>query len=137
MTQAARLQSLEDFRAGKAAFLLATDVAARGLDIQGVQVRLAHGTNEGGAPALKRCSVCAQRPALSTRVAAAAGAAVQVVLNYDAPRKLETHLHRIGRTARAGASGMAVTFIEDQDRQLLKEVRARVQPCAARRCPQH
>ncbi len=38
MTQAARLESLEQFRCGKAAFLLATDVAARGLDIPGVQV---------------------------------------------------------------------------------------------------
>lgn len=39
MTQAARLESLEAFRAGTAAFLLCTDVAARGLDISGVQVR--------------------------------------------------------------------------------------------------
>jgi hypothetical protein len=39
MTQAARLESLEKFRAGSIAYLLATDVAARGLDIQGVQVR--------------------------------------------------------------------------------------------------
>ena len=38
MTQAARLESLEAFRAGQVAFLLATDVAARGLDIPGVQV---------------------------------------------------------------------------------------------------
>jgi ATP-dependent RNA helicase DDX27 len=40
MTQAARLQSLERFRKGEVAFLLATDVAARGLDILGVQVTL-------------------------------------------------------------------------------------------------
>lgn len=39
MTQAARLESLERFRQGQAAFLLATDVAARGLDISGVQVQ--------------------------------------------------------------------------------------------------
>ncbi|GFH27760.1 uncharacterized protein HaLaN_26136, partial [Haematococcus lacustris] len=70
MTQAARLESLEAFRTATASFLLATDVAARGLDIQGVQV----------------------------------------VINYDAARKLDAHLHRIGRTARAGASGIAVTF---------------------------
>jgi hypothetical protein len=43
MTQAARLESLEKFRAGTIAYLLATDVAARGLDIQGVQVRPAAG----------------------------------------------------------------------------------------------
>jgi superfamily II DNA or RNA helicase len=40
MTQAARLESLERFRRGEVAYLLATDVAARGLDILGVQVRL-------------------------------------------------------------------------------------------------
>ncbi|KAF6261994.1 P-loop containing nucleoside triphosphate hydrolase protein [Scenedesmus sp. NREL 46B-D3] len=82
MTQAARLESLERFRRGEAAYLLATDVAARGLDILGVQV----------------------------------------VLNFDAPRSLETYLHRIGRTARAGESGVAVSLIGDEDRALLKEV---------------
>lgn len=82
MTQAARLESLERFRRGEVAYLLATDVAARGLDILGVQV----------------------------------------VLNFDAPRTLETYLHRIGRTARAGESGVAVSLISDEDRALLKEV---------------
>lgn len=82
MTQAARLQSLEDFRTGKAGFLLATDVAARGLDILGVET----------------------------------------VINFDAPRNLTGYLHRIGRTARAGTSGRSITFIEDGDRSLLKEV---------------
>jgi ATP-dependent RNA helicase DDX27 len=82
MTQAARLQSLEDFRTGKAGFLLATDVAARGLDILGVET----------------------------------------VVNFDAPRNLTSYLHRIGRTARAGTSGRSVTFVEDGDRPLLKEI---------------
>ncbi len=82
MTQAARLQSLEDFRTGKAGFLLATDVAARGLDILGVET----------------------------------------VINFDAPRNLTSYLHRIGRTARAGSSGRSITFVEDQDRSLLKEI---------------
>ena len=63
-------------------FLLATDVAARGLDILGVEA----------------------------------------VLNYDAPSSLASYLHRIGRTARAGHNGRAVTFIEDSDRALVKEV---------------
>ena len=67
---------------GEVAFLLATDVAARGLDILGVEA----------------------------------------VLNYDAPSSLASYLHRIGRTARAGRNGRAVTFIEDSDRALVKEV---------------
>ncbi|PSC68971.1 DEAD-box ATP-dependent RNA helicase 28 [Micractinium conductrix] len=82
MTQAARLESLERFRKGEVAFLLATDVAARGLDILGVEA----------------------------------------VVNYDCPKQLSSYLHRVGRTARAGAKGRALTFIEDDDRTLLKEV---------------
>ena len=82
MTQAARLESLEKFRQGQLAFLLATDVAARGLDILGVET----------------------------------------VVNYDAPRDLASYLHRVGRTARAGKLGKAITFVEDGDRGLIKQV---------------
>ena len=67
---------------GEVAFLLATDVAARGLDILGVEA----------------------------------------VVNFDAPAGLDGYLHRIGRTARAGEGGRALTFVEDGDRPLLKEV---------------
>jgi len=81
--QAQRLQSLEDFRKGKAAYLVATDVAARGLDILGV---------EG-------------------------------VVNFDCPRAISSYVHRVGRTARAGAKGLAVTLVEDSERKILKEVR--------------
>lgn len=80
--QAARLEALETFRTGESALLLATDVAARGLDILGVNA----------------------------------------VVNYDCPRTVETYLHRVGRTARAGRSGLAVTLAEDGDRRLLKDV---------------
>lgn len=47
---------------------------------------------------------------------------VEVVINFDAPDSISSYLHRIGRTARAGAGGRAVTFVEDSDRSLLKEV---------------
>lgn len=82
MSQTMRLESLEKFRKGEVKFLLSTDVAARGLDILGVQT----------------------------------------IVNFDAPRQFANYLHRIGRTARAGRDGRAVTFIEDGDKMLLKAV---------------
>lgn len=94
--QAARLEALEQFRTGAANVLLATDVAARGLDILGVQT----------------------------------------VVNFDCPPTVETYLHRIGRTARAGQAGLAITFVEDGDRALVKGVVKRVRaPLVSRAVP--
>jgi superfamily II DNA/RNA helicase len=73
--QAAREQALRAFRAGKVDVLVATDVAARGLDVEGIT----H------------------------------------VINYQAPDDEMTYVHRIGRTARAGASGRAVTLVDWED----------------------
>lgn len=71
MSQGARRQALADFKASKVRVLLATDLAARGLDI-------------------------IQLP---------------VVVNFDLPRSANDYTHRIGRTGRAGESGLAVSFI--------------------------
>ena len=71
LSQAARNHALENFKAGRVQVLLATDLAARGIDIS----------------------------------------ALPVVVNYDLPRSTEDYLHRIGRTARAGAQGTALSFI--------------------------
>ncbi|KAK4265971.1 hypothetical protein QN277_026950 [Acacia crassicarpa] len=66
---------LNQFRTGKSPILVATDVAARGLDIKDIRV----------------------------------------VINYDFPTGIEDYVHRIGRTGRAGATGLSYTFISEQD----------------------
>ena len=71
LSQGARTQALADFKAGRVRILLATDVAARGIDV----VDLA------------------------------------AVVNFDLPRSTADYVHRIGRTGRAGASGVAVSFV--------------------------
>jgi superfamily II DNA/RNA helicase len=70
--QSAREKALNDFKAGKSDVLVATDVAARGIDIDGIT----H------------------------------------VINYQCPEDEKTYIHRIGRTARAGAEGISVTFVD-------------------------
>ncbi len=70
LPQSKRLQIIEDLKAGKLRYLVATDVAARGLDIGGLDL----------------------------------------VINYDLPDEPESYVHRIGRTARAGKSGKAISL---------------------------
>jgi ATP-dependent RNA helicase RhlE len=65
-----RREALDGFRNGKYRILVATDIAARGIDVKGIEL----------------------------------------VLNYDLPDNAEDYVHRIGRTARAGASGKAISF---------------------------
>ncbi|KAF3452509.1 hypothetical protein FNV43_RR02942 [Rhamnella rubrinervis] len=85
LTQVQRLEALEIFKKQEVDFLIATDVAARGLDIVGVQT----------------------------------------VVNYACPRDITSYIHRVGRTARAGREGYAVTFVTDTDRSLLKAIAKR------------
>ena len=75
-SQNARERALANFKAGRIRVLVATDIAARGIDIDDVT----H------------------------------------VVNFDVPEVPETYVHRIGRTARAGASGMALTFVDSEER---------------------
>lgn len=81
-SQQERLKTLDGFKAGDIKVLVATDVAARGLDI-------------------------AELPA---------------VINYDLPHSPEDYVHRIGRTGRAGASGMALSLMVDHDQKALAEI---------------
>lgn len=76
LDQKRREDVLNDFRAGKIHILVATDILARGIDIDDIAM----------------------------------------VVNYDVPRECEDYVHRIGRTARAGAEGMAVTLVSDRDK---------------------
>lgn len=80
MNQTQRIASVESFRDGKVSFLLATDLASRGLDIKGVDT----------------------------------------VINYEAPQTVEIYLHRVGRTARAGRTGVAITLAAEPDRKVVK-----------------
>ncbi len=85
-SQGARQKALADFKAGKVKVMVATDIAARGIDIKEL------GT----------------------------------VINFDLPDVVETYVHRIGRTGRAGAAGEALTFCSQDDHMMIKEIQALV-----------
>jgi ATP-dependent RNA helicase DeaD len=88
MTQSARLKALEAFARGKTRVMVATNVAARGLDLPDVS----H------------------------------------VINFDMPEDVDTYVHRVGRTARAGRSGEAITFIGEHDLDTFDLLRRRIGP---------
>ncbi|WP_338042950.1 DEAD/DEAH box helicase [Novacetimonas pomaceti] len=81
-TQARRERTLRDFRAHRLDVLIATDVMARGIDVEDVTL----------------------------------------VVNYDIPRQPESYVHRIGRTARAGRQGSALSLCAPDERQMLKDI---------------
>lgn len=81
-SQGARQRALARFRNGQARVLVATDIAARGIDVDGVT----H------------------------------------VINYELPNEPESYVHRIGRTARAGAGGIALSFCDSTERTYLKDI---------------
>ena len=81
-SQPARQKALEQFRSGRARVLVATDIAARGIDVTGIS----H------------------------------------VINFDLPAQPEDYVHRIGRTARAGASGVAISFCDAAEQGTLRAI---------------
>lgn len=81
-SQGARQKALDDFKSGKIRALIATDVAARGIDIQ----------------------------------------ELECVVNFDMPYKAEDYVHRIGRTGRAGNTGLAVSLLMRDEEYLLKAI---------------
>ncbi len=80
--QNARQRALDGFRSGRIRALVATDIAARGIDVEGVT----H------------------------------------VINFDLPNDPESYVHRIGRTARAGAAGIAISFCDSGERAYLRDI---------------
>ncbi len=81
-SQTAREAALKNFKSGRTRVLVATDIAARGLDVD----EISH------------------------------------IINYDLPNEPETYVHRIGRTARAGASGIAFSFCDVEERAFLRDI---------------
>lgn len=81
-SQNQRKRALDSFKKGETCILVATDIAARGIDVDGVS----H------------------------------------VINYDLPNVPESYVHRIGRTARAGAEGVAIAFCDSEERSLLRDI---------------
>jgi ATP-dependent RNA helicase RhlE len=83
-SQTARTRALERFRTGAGRVLVATDIAARGIDVD----------------------------------------SITHVINYDLPNVPESYVHRIGRTARAGRSGVAISFCDAEERACLRDIEA-------------
>jgi ATP-dependent RNA helicase RhlE len=81
-SQTARIAALEAFRKGRCRVLIATDIAARGIDVDGIS----H------------------------------------VVNYDLPNDPQSYVHRIGRTARAGAAGIAISFCAATEKTYLRDI---------------
>jgi ATP-dependent RNA helicase RhlE len=81
-SQSARQRALDRFRSGRLRVLVATDIAARGLDVDGIS----H------------------------------------VINFDLPNEPENYVHRIGRTGRAGASGVAISLCDPGERGHLRQI---------------
>lgn len=81
-SQTAREAALKNFKSGRTRVLVATDIAARGLDVD----EISH------------------------------------IINYELPNEPETYVHRIGRTARAGASGIAFSFCDVEERAFLRDI---------------
>jgi ATP-dependent RNA helicase RhlE len=81
-SQSARQRALDNFKSGELRVLVATDIAARGIDVDS----LSH------------------------------------VVNYELPNIPETYVHRIGRTGRAGASGIAISFCDTEEREYLRDI---------------
>ncbi|HWA92703.1 MAG TPA: DEAD/DEAH box helicase [Rhizomicrobium sp.] len=81
-SQNARVRAMENFRQGRSRLLVATDIAARGIDVDGIT----H------------------------------------VINFELPNEPESYVHRIGRTARAGSEGIAISFCGPDERAFLRDI---------------
>ncbi len=95
-SQTARQKALGDFKDGRLKVLVATDIAARGIDVE----------------------------------------ELSLVINFDLPNVPETYVHRIGRTGRASASGIALSFCDKEERPYLRDIEKLIKQ-AVPRMPEH
>lgn len=124
-SQSERDHVLSQFRNGRSPVLVATDVAARGLDIKDIRLTslfhllFTHSEAVVGIPMnqFTGSSLNLEKPFYgSSHLKVTIGSICRrVVVNYDFPTGVEDYVHRIGRTGRAGATGLAFTFFGDQD----------------------
>ena len=91
-SQSARERALAGFKSGQVRILVATDIAARGIDVDGIT----H------------------------------------VVNYELPNITDTYVHRIGRTARAGSPGIALSFCDSEERAFLRDIERAIRMPLAR-----
>ncbi|XP_058032197.1 probable ATP-dependent RNA helicase DDX27 isoform X3 [Ahaetulla prasina] len=126
LSQAQRLEALRQFKDEQIDVLVATDVAARGLDIEGVKtVRSLLFSPPPPAPFSPqgRCSLLLPL--------------YLQVINFTMPNTTKHYVHRVGRTARAGRVGRSVSLVGEEERKMLKEiVKAAKAPVKARILPQ-
>ena len=82
MSQVQRDKTMKNFRTGLSRVLIATDIIARGIDVQ----------------------------------------QVEIVINFDIPRHIETYIHRIGRSGRFGRKGFAINFVTEKEFSQLEKI---------------
>ncbi|NWH68600.1 DDX27 helicase, partial [Geococcyx californianus] len=122
LSQAQRLEALRRFKDEQIDILVATDVAARGLDIEGV----------------KTVSIgCAELFNEFFNIISLLALFLLQVINFTMPNTTKHYVHRVGRTARAGRAGRSVSLVGEEERKMLKDIVKNAKtPVKARILPQ-
>lgn len=131
LSQPQRLEGLRKFKEEEVDVLVATDVAARGLDIKGVKT--VSNCRKNHNYSLHACRYFLQ---ITYRLIVTIEGTVFQVVNFLLPATMEHYIHRVGRTARAGRSGVSISLTGEAERPLVKEiVKTNKQPVRLRTIP--